>query len=221
MLNVHRFEKWDRPSNETLLQLAGHKAEVISTVDVASKMRIGVRVKNIFDAVPIEAVKFVEKNLSPTKAKYLEIPENPKVEIYDPPKLKQTILGMNLFTVQPGHPDNDAATKLKKSSSTPKIKKSKSKTKIRKEKINIPSIDAGIATKTSDTQMNATTSRSIDPAQIPPNFRSADPNADIDLGSKRNMEGGEVERDISAPRVVVSKDGNVVQAGWLIKVPKF
>jgi len=51
-----RFEWWDRPTPPILLKMAGQKGEIVSTAELQSHQRVGVRVGKIVDVIPIEAL---------------------------------------------------------------------------------------------------------------------------------------------------------------------
>lgn len=53
-----RFEWWDRPPPGALSAMTGQTAEIISTSELESRRRVGVRILNsdIFDAIPLEAL---------------------------------------------------------------------------------------------------------------------------------------------------------------------
>lgn len=55
---LDRFEWWDRPPPGALSAMTGQTAEIISTSELESRRRVGVRILNsdIFDAIPLEAL---------------------------------------------------------------------------------------------------------------------------------------------------------------------
>lgn len=55
---VERFSWWDRPPPAALKQMAGKRVEIVSTNELATMQRVGVKVEgmNVLDAVPLEAL---------------------------------------------------------------------------------------------------------------------------------------------------------------------
>eukprot|EP01033_Poteriospumella_lacustris_P011724 gene11724-8355_t len=66
-----RYEWYDRPTPATLQQLAGHRVEVVSVAELASKGRIGVKLlrdEHVCDALPLEAFTKLPTNATNVSA---------------------------------------------------------------------------------------------------------------------------------------------------------